>query len=58
MSFITGPEQDDNEDDYRTVFNSDLTLELIPHLSIGAEVNSGWEDNAAVVGQTVKWLAC
>jgi len=48
LSLITGPEQDDNDDDYQTVFDTDLTIQLIPSLVIGVEFNYGWEKNAAL----------
>lgn len=58
LSFITGPEQDNNEDDYRTVFDADLTLELIPKLLIGGEFNYGVEENASLRagGGNAKWI--
>lgn len=57
LSFITGPELEDNEDDYRTVFDTDLTIKLIPRLVIGAEFSYGWEENVAVRGGDAEWLA-
>jgi hypothetical protein len=56
LSLITGPEQDDNDDDYRTVFDTDLTIQLIPSLVIGVEFNYGWEENAALGGGNAKWI--
>jgi hypothetical protein len=56
LSLITGPEQDDNDDDYRTVFDTDLTIQLIPSLVIGVEFNYGWEKNAALGGGDAKWM--
>ena len=57
LSLISGPEQDDNDDDWRTVFDTDLTIKLIPGLIIGAEFNYGWEENAGVTGGNARWLA-
>lgn len=57
LSFIIGPEQDDNDDDYRTVFDTDLTIKLIPKLLIGADFSYGFEENAGAGGRDAKWLA-
>ena len=57
FSLISGPEQADNEDDWRTVFDTDLTIKLIPGLIIGAEFNYGWEENAGAGGGDAEWLA-
>ncbi|MEE9150049.1 MAG: porin [Candidatus Tectomicrobia bacterium] len=56
LSAITGPEQDDNDSDYRTVFDLDFTLELIPHLLIGGEFNYGMEEDLAAGGGDAEWL--
>jgi hypothetical protein len=55
LSFITGPEQDDENKNFRTVFDSDLTIKLIPRLLIGAEFNYGHEENVPGLGDA-KWI--
>jgi hypothetical protein len=57
FSLITGPELADNDDDYRTVFDTDLTIKLIAGLVIGAEFQYGWEENVAAGGGDAEWLA-
>jgi hypothetical protein len=57
LSLITGPELDNNNDDYRTVFDLDLTVELIPKLLIGGEFNYGREENTGLGGSDAEWLA-
>lgn len=54
---LTGPEQDDNNDDYRTLLDMDVTVEMIPRLLIGAEINYGHEENIAFGAGDATWLA-
>ncbi|GIX46510.1 MAG: hypothetical protein KatS3mg131_0721 [Candidatus Tectimicrobiota bacterium] len=56
LSLISGPERPDNEDDFRTVVDGDLTLTLVPRLLIGAEFNYGIEENAAADGGDATWV--
>ncbi len=56
LSLITGAEQDDDNDDNRTVFDMDFTLELIERLLIGGELNYGMEENAAADGDDAEWI--
>jgi hypothetical protein len=64
---FTGPEQDDNNDDVRSVLDSDATWTPVPRLLLAAEAVWGREENVsfrrrgipiedpAVEGQTVHW---
>jgi len=57
LSAITGPEQDDNDSDYRTVFDMDFTVSLIAKLLIGGEFNYGHEEDAALDGSNAHWVS-
>lgn len=57
LSLITGPEQPDNDSDYRTVFDLDFTIELIARLLIGGEFNYGYEENAALGRGDADWTS-
>ena len=55
VSVISGAEQDDSNDNYRTVVDTDFTLELIERLLIGGEFNYGMEENVPGIGDA-EWV--
>lgn len=55
ISGVTGPEQDDNNSDKRTLLDVDLTYTGVENLTVGAEFNSGSEDQSA--GPEDEWTA-
>jgi hypothetical protein len=57
LNVVIGPEQDDQDEAYRTLFDTDLLIELIPRLLIGAEFTFGHEENVASGGKDAFWLA-
>jgi len=48
ISYVWGPERDNNNVDSRQIVDVDLTVEAIPNLIIGGEYNYGIEENASV----------
>lgn len=56
LAAITGPEQADNESDYRTVFDLIVTHQLSDELLLALNADYGWEADAALDGGTANWF--
>jgi hypothetical protein len=55
LQVCTGPEQFDNESDYRTVVDAIFTYTVNDKLTLSANADYGWEANAATDGGTASW---
>ncbi|MFQ5456211.1 MAG: outer membrane beta-barrel protein [Nitrospirota bacterium] len=56
LSYITGPEQDSNDDNNRSVLDIDASVSSIQNLLIGAEFNLGKEEGIGIGGGDANWL--
>ncbi|MEE9441246.1 MAG: porin [candidate division Zixibacteria bacterium] len=54
-SFISGPEQDENNSSRRTVFDYDLTFTALSGWMFGAEYNHGFESKILTNNETGSW---
>jgi hypothetical protein len=55
VNVVTGPEQVDNNSDYRTVLDGILTYTVNDKLSLAANGDFGWEPSAGSTGQDAMW---
>ncbi len=55
FSFITGPEEDDNNSLYRTVFDGILTYAASDKWSFALNGDDGWEPDGGSAGQDASW---
>jgi hypothetical protein len=55
FNFITGPEQVDNEHDWRTVLNAIVTYQASDELTLAVDAVWGFEPNVASDGSDAEW---
>jgi hypothetical protein len=55
FNFITGPEQEEEEDDYRTVLDLIFVYRISDQLTLAANADYGWEEDAASDGDDAQW---
>jgi len=55
VTFIGGPEQAGNTDDYRYVLDVVFTTKISDQLTLTINGDYGWEDNAGIDGESASW---
>ncbi len=55
LNVITGPEQTDNNSNYRTVFDGIIVWSIDDHWSVVGNADYGWEADAAADGSDATW---
>jgi len=55
FNLSVGPQRTNNNDDYRYVLDFVFTTTISDQLSVAANADFGWEDNAALDGDTAYW---
>ena len=56
LNVVTGPEQDDDGSNYRTVIDGIVTFAASDELSFALNGDYGWEAGAAADGDTAQWF--
>ena len=55
LTGITGPEQTDNEGDFRTLLDLIIATQVSDELSVALNADLGWEDDATPDGEQAEW---